>query len=199
MTIQKLNVTRRSFVSKLLTAGTAISAAAGTGLISNAARAADANCAPRRDCTSVAFHNPHTSEDINIRFYGSDGQYNIYALRELSWFFRDFRRETPMAIDPALFDQLALLRRTLNTDKPFQLISGYRTPETNAMLRGGNPSTGVALNSYHCRAMASDIAVEGISTEALRNAAQSLNLGGVGYYPSSGFVHVDTGPVRTWS
>jgi uncharacterized protein YcbK (DUF882 family) len=99
-------------------------------------------------------------------------------------------------IDRRLYVLLDELRHRLRTDAPFQIISGYRAPKTNAMLRAS--SGGVAKRSYHTRAMAIDIVVPDRATEQVRDAALALRRGGVGYYPSSGFVHVDVGPVRRW-
>jgi uncharacterized protein YcbK (DUF882 family) len=106
-------------------------------------------------------------------------------------------REKP--IDPALLDLLHELHGTLETDQPFHVISGYRAPETNAMLRErGGSHTGVASKSLHMVGKAIDIRLPGVKLEHLRAAATSLRLGGVGFYPTSNFVHVDTGRVRYW-
>ena len=98
--------------------------------------------------------------------------------------------------DKRLFDLLYTLKTTLNTDNEIHVISGYRSPKTNAMLAG--KSGGVAKKSYHMQGMAMDIAIPGVKLKTIRDAALSLKLGGVGYYPKSGFVHVDCGPVRHW-
>ncbi|CAM3956880.1 hypothetical protein SHAQ108633_04775 [Shewanella aquimarina] len=99
-------------------------------------------------------------------------------------------------MDKRLFDLLFSLKQTLQVDEDFHVISGYRSPKTNQML--ASRSSGVAKKSYHMKGMAMDIALPDVNLKDLRDAAISLKLGGVGYYPSSGFVHVDTGPVRTW-
>ncbi|BCV66813.1 hypothetical protein TUM17387_21720 [Shewanella carassii] len=99
-------------------------------------------------------------------------------------------------MDKRLFDLLFNLQQTLSVSEEIHVISGYRSPKTNAMLAG--KSNGVAKKSYHMRGMAMDIAIPGVKLETLREAALSLKLGGVGYYPASGFVHVDCGPVRSW-
>ena len=102
-------------------------------------------------------------------------------------------------IDPKLLDLLHELSGTLETDTPFHIISGYRSPVTNASLRTkGGAHTGVATQSLHMVGKAIDIRVPGVKLDDLRGAARSLKLGGVGYYPSSNFVHVDTGRVRFW-
>ena len=109
---------------------------------------------------------------------------------------RDYRANEIKPIDPVLLDQLYALKLKTGTKSPFHVISGYRTPATNAMLR--RRSNGVARRSYHTKGKAIDIRLPGYDTHRLRNAALSLRSGGVGYYRNSNFVHVDTGPVRTW-
>ncbi len=99
-------------------------------------------------------------------------------------------------MDVRLLDLLHALNLRLETPGPFQVISGYRSPQTNASLSAA--SSGVAPRSLHMQGMAIDIAIEGVSTEDIRRAALSLALGGVGYYPDPGFVHVDVGRVRQW-
>ncbi len=99
-------------------------------------------------------------------------------------------------MDIRLYDLLFKLKETLNVEDDFNVISGYRSPMTNAML--ASKSRGVAKKSYHMKGMAMDIAIPDVKLSDLREAAVELKLGGVGYYPRSGFIHVDTGPVRTW-
>lgn len=99
-------------------------------------------------------------------------------------------------MDPRLMDILFALRRKLNTDRPFQVISGYRSPETNAMLRKRN--VGVAKISLHMQGKAIDIRLPGFKLSTLHKACIELKRGGVGFYPKSNFVHVDTGRVRYW-
>ena len=111
---------------------------------------------------------------------------------------RDWRADRARPTDPALLDLLWALRRRLGTgDRPVEVACGYRTPETNAMLRRRD-AAGVARDSLHLRGMAVDISVPGRSLREVRAAAVGLRRGGVGHYPRSGFVHVDTGPVRCW-
>jgi len=100
-------------------------------------------------------------------------------------------------MDPALLDLLYGLRSALGSEERFHVISGYRSPKTNAKLASN--SSGVAKKSFHMRGMAIDVALPGRDLVDLRDAAWALQLGGVGYYPKSGFVHVDTGPVRRWN
>jgi uncharacterized protein YcbK (DUF882 family) len=120
-------------------------------------------------------------------------------LKDINVLLRDFRVNQIKPIDPALLDLLFRLNGELGTDQPFHVISGYRTPETNAMLqeRGGAHS-GVATHSLHIDGKAIDIRVPGIKLEHLRDKAKGLKIGGVGFYPGSNFVHVDTGRVRYW-
>jgi uncharacterized protein YcbK (DUF882 family) len=131
--------------------------------------------------------------------YCCDGVYQPEALAQLNHLLRDFRTSLEKPIDPKLFDLLHELGGTLETDQPYHIISGYRSPETNAMLRErGGAHTGVASGSLHMVGKAIDIRLPGVKLDHLRSAAASLKLGGVGFYPSSNFVHIDTGRVRYW-
>jgi uncharacterized protein YcbK (DUF882 family) len=147
---------------------------------------------------SLSFVHTHTGEHLTTG-YCCGGDYVPGALGEVNHLLRDFRANAVKPIDPNLLDLLFALNGSLGTDQPFHVISGYRTPETNAMLqeRGGTRS-GVASHSLHMDGKAIDIRVPGIRLEHLRDVARSLQLGGVGYYPASNFVHVDTGRVRFW-
>ena len=131
--------------------------------------------------------------------YAVNGQYQPDALARLNHLLRDFRTNEKRPIDPKLFDLLHELSTTLGTDSPFHIISGFRSPVTNAMLRQrGGAHTGVATTSLHMVGKAMDIRLPDVKLKTLREAAASLKRGGVGYYPSSNFVHVDTGRVRYW-
>jgi uncharacterized protein YcbK (DUF882 family) len=153
--------------------------------------------AARRERTLSFFHT-HTSERLSVA-YCCDGVYQPEALAQLNHLLRDFRQNQETAIDPKLFDLLHELSGTLETDRPYHVISGYRSPVTNEMLRQrGGAQTGVAGRSLHMVGKAIDIRLPGVALAHLRGAARSLKLGGVGYYPASNFVHVDTGRVRTW-
>jgi uncharacterized protein YcbK (DUF882 family) len=143
------------------------------------------------------FHT-HTGERLQIA-YCCDGVYQPEALAQLNHLLRDFRVDQEKAIDPKLFDLLHELAGTLETDRPYHVISGYRSPETNAKLRErGGVHSGVANSSLHMVGKAIDIRLPGVKLDHLRSAAAALKLGGVGFYPSSNFVHVDTGRVRYW-
>lgn len=148
--------------------------------------------APER---ALRFYNLHTDERLRT-VYWADGRYLPDSLAEIDTILRDFRAGKVHPIDPRLLDLLWTLHRSLETHQPFDVISGYRTPETNAMLAAH--SRGVARHSMHILGKAVDIRVPGRSTLSVRNAALALHGGGVGYYPVSRFVHVDVGRVRRW-
>ena len=144
----------------------------------------------------VSLVNLHTGEKLTAEFFRKNS-YVPDALRALSRLVRDHRTNEVHPIDPKLFDLLAALQAKLGTREPLQIVSGYRSPETNDLLRRLNP--GVAEHSYHCKGQATDIRYPGPRLSHLHSAAVSMNAGGVGYYPSSDFVHVDVGPVRQWA
>ena len=147
---------------------------------------------------TLSFFNTHTGERLKTT-YCCDGKYEPEALKQLNHILRDFRANEVKPIDPALFDLLHELSGTLETDQPFHIISGYRSPNTNTLLRQrGGSHTGVASKSLHMVGKAIDIRVPGVKLDHLRGAARSLKSGGVGYYPASNFVHVDIGRVRYW-
>jgi uncharacterized protein YcbK (DUF882 family) len=171
----------------LLFAATAVAAS----LSGSPASAARRLLGPRR----LAFQNLHTGEALHT-VYWANGDYLPDALRDIDWLLRDFRTDEVRPIDPRLLDLLRDLQARLGTRAPFQVISAYRSPETNAML--AQRSDGVAQNSLHMQGMAIDIRVPGRLLNQVRDAAQSFRAGGVGYYPQSDFVHIDTGPARRW-
>lgn len=144
---------------------------------------------------SVAFDNLHTGERLKVDYW-ADGRYLPDALNAVNRVLRDFRTNEVHAIDPKLLNLLDSLRLELDTPEPFQVISGYRSPATNALLH--QASAGVAAHSMHMQGMAIDIRVHGRALKSIRAAALSLQRGGVGYYPRSDFVHVDVGRVRSW-
>lgn len=143
----------------------------------------------------LRFYNIHTQERQSGDFW-VDGIYQPTVLTNFSQVLRDHRQNRSAPMDKNLYQLLFQLRNELNIDDEFHVISGYRSPKTNKML--ANKSHGVAKKSYHMKGMAIDIALPETKLSHMRDAAISLNLGGVGYYPKSGFIHVDTGPVRTW-
>ena len=146
---------------------------------------------------ALAFNNLHTGEKLNT-VYWVQGNYLPDALAAANHLLRDFRSGEVHAIEPQLLDLLAVLRGRLETAAPFSVISGYRSPATNAMLRGENEHSGVASKSLHMLGKAIDIRIADRPLAGLRDMALAAQAGGVGYYPSSDFVHVDVGRVRRW-
>ena len=146
---------------------------------------------PRR----AILDNLHTGEKFDAVYY-ANGSYLPDALAEATRVMRDWRTGDEHFIDPTLFDALTAIRNRIETNAPYQVISGYRSPRTNAMLRGKRH--GVAENSQHLLGKAIDVNLPGVELAHLRNAALDVSAGGVGYYPASNFVHVDTGRVRQW-
>lgn len=146
---------------------------------------------------SLTLHNTHTGETRTITFK-RNGRYIDSGLRELNRFARDWRRNESTKMDPALFDLIWEVYQEVGARKPIHLVSGYRSPATNEMLR--SRSRGVARNSRHTKGQAMDFYIPGVPTEKLRKAALRKQVGGVGYYPKSRspFVHLDTGNVRHW-
>lgn len=138
--------------------------------------------------------NMNTGESFD-NVYWRDGHYVPDSLQKLNILLRDHRANEVHRIDPELFDLLASMGQRLNAPS-FQIISAYRAPRTNAMRATEN--RGVAKNSFHIQGMALDIRLPGRDLRGIYKTAVSLNQGGVGFYRRSGFVHVDTGPIRTW-
>lgn len=143
----------------------------------------------------LSFDSFRTGETLDITYWVR-GEYLASALHEIDHLMRDWRTDEVHSIDPALLDLLFAIRRQLHTTAPFRVISGYRSPATNAKL--ARRSRGVARRSLHMTGKAIDVAIPGVEIRALRNVALGLKRGGVGYYPRSGFVHLDTGRVRRW-
>ena len=143
----------------------------------------------------LAFLNLHTGEKVDT-VYWSQGDYLSDGLTQINYVLRDFRANEIKEIDRRLLDLLHRLHTQLETSEPFHLISGYRSPTTNAMLAAH--SEGVARHSLHLEGKAADIRVPGRDLSTLHQSAVALQGGGVGFYPSSNFVHVDVGRVRYW-
>lgn len=143
----------------------------------------------------LSFVNLHTGEKLTAE-YAHGGKYVPSALRAIEKLLRDHRSGDVHRIDPALLDQIHALRKKVGAKAPFHVISGYRSPQTNALMC--ETSSGVAVNSFHCKGQAIDVRLPGVALKQLRKAALSMKAGGVGYYPDDNFVHVDTGPVRRW-
>ena len=144
---------------------------------------------------SLSFVHTHTGEKLDA-VYWRNGEYQPDVLQQVNHLLRDFRTNEVHAIDPALLDVLFDLRTQAGSDRAFHVISAYRSPQTNEMLR--RSSTGVAERSMHMLGKAIDVRLESFPTARLAEVARSLRRGGVGYYPASDFVHVDTGRVRYW-
>ena len=145
---------------------------------------------------ALSFYHTHTGETLKATYW-ADGAYVPQTLNELNRLLRDFRTGHVDAIDPRLFDLLAQAQRLTGSEgKRFEIISGYRSPHTNDMLRAS--STGVAKKSLHQEGKAIDVRLPGVELGNLRKAALAMQGGGVGYYPESNFVHMDTGRVRFW-
>lgn len=142
---------------------------------------------------SLSFQHLNTDETLSV-VYWAEGRYVPENLHQINRLMRDFRTDESTQIDPHLLDFLHALKYRLDTNKPFQVISGYRSPKTNAMLR--RQSRSVARNSLHMQGKAIDIRVEGHLPSKIARAARSLELGGVGTYRR--FVHLDAGKVRVW-
>ncbi|HEV2284397.1 MAG TPA: DUF882 domain-containing protein [Steroidobacteraceae bacterium] len=151
--------------------------------------------AAARSARCVSFVHTHTGEALRATYF-EDGAYQADCLARVDHLLRDFRTGDVHPIDPALLDILFDLQVRADRDEPFQVICGYRSPATNAMLH--RRSEGVAVHSMHLEGRAIDIRLGGYSTRELAGHARALGRGGVGYYEQSDFVHVDTGRVRTW-
>ncbi len=156
------------------------------------ARLTDIN-SPER---TLSFYNTHTGEQLNRIVFWADGRYIPEHLREINHILRDFRTDEIKQIDPKLLDLLFTVRRRLQIKEPLHIVSGYRSKATNSDLR--RASSGVAKKSFHTKGKAIDIRIPGRDSRDIRKVALAMQIGGVGYYPESDFVHLDTGPFRTW-
>jgi uncharacterized protein YcbK (DUF882 family) len=175
--------------------------------MNTASNASDVRTFDAKPAASVApleqyhlrLHHLHTGEDIDV-VYRVGNNYVPEAIDQLNHFLRDHRTQDVSSYDPKEFDVLNALMASLGRPNGvIDIICGYRTPWSNNFLRTRSAETGVAEHSQHMLAKAIDLRVPGVSTITLRNAALALHAGGVGFYPVSQFVHVDVGPVRTWS
>ncbi len=147
---------------------------------------------------SIVLHHPASGETVGVTYRRADG-YDPAALDRIATLFRDRRTGETVPIDPALVDLLTDLRERCGAgpDTPVHITSGYRSPLTNVALSRSNPN--VAENSYHLRGQAADISIPGVPPRCLAEEAAALQRGGYALYPHTGHVHVDTGPVRTWT
>jgi len=155
------------------------------------------NAVAEGDTRTITMHHVHTGEDITIT-YKREGRYDDAALDKLNWFLRDWRRAEQTRMDPQLIDLIWEVQREAGSSQPIDVVCGYRSPQTNAMLR--RRSRGVARFSQHMLGHAMDFYVPGVPLDHLREIGLRLQRGGVGFYPTSGspFVHMDTGGVRMW-
>jgi uncharacterized protein YcbK (DUF882 family) len=143
----------------------------------------------------VSFHHCHTGESFSGAYRVGD-KYLPDAFERLNYVLRDFRTRDVFPMDPRVIDIISLVQAKSRTGKPLEVLSGYRSPKTNAKLR--HETSGVAKNSFHMYGQALDIRMPGYNTGRLRRVAMDVHGGGVGYYPRSDFIHVDTGKIRTW-
>jgi len=155
------------------------------------------NAIAEGDTRTISLHHIHTDEDITITFK-REGRYDEAALEKLNWFLRDWRRQQETKMDPHLIDLVWEVQREAGSKEPIWVVCGYRSPETNAMLR--RRSAGVARFSQHMLGHAMDFYIPGVQLDQLRAIGLRLQRGGVGFYPTSGspFVHMDTGGIRMW-
>jgi len=155
------------------------------------------NAIAEGDTRSISLHHIHTDEDITITFK-RNGQYDEAALEKLNWLLRDWRRDQQTRMDPHLIDIVWEVQRETGSKGPIWVVCGYRSPQTNAMLR--RRSRGVARFSQHMLGHAMDFYIPGVPLDQIRAAGLRLQRGGVGFYPTSGspFVHLDTGSIRHW-
>jgi uncharacterized protein YcbK (DUF882 family) len=186
-----MNVSRRRFLT--IGGGAVLTGASCAVSMPAFAKLPDMSAA---GCRSISFANLHTGEKLAVDYW-ADGAYVPGALADVNKILRDWRSGEVHAIEPNLLDLLSHLRQSMDSTEAFSVISGYRSPATNAALRAD--STQVAKKSLHMVGMAIDIRLPGRDLSKLHQAAQALKLGGVGYYPKSDFVHVDVGRVRHWA
>ena len=140
-------------------------------------------------------YSGRTGESIDV-IYWVDGRYVKPALKEINYFMRDWRQNKAVKIDTRAIDLMAAAHNLMDIDEPYLLLSGYRTPQTNAMLR--RRSRRVAKTSLHMKGQAADLRLKSRSVSQMARAAKACNAGGVGRYSRSNFVHMDCGPIRTW-
>ena len=143
----------------------------------------------------LSLYNTHTDERLRIHYHR--GRVSDSEIRALEYFLRDFRTGEMHAIDTDLLDTLWMIQNRSGKTGPYEVISGYRSPETNEFLR--KKSGGVDVNSLHMMGRAIDVRLTGLETDVLHDMALNLHHGGVGYYPDSNFVHIDTGGKRSWA
>jgi uncharacterized protein YcbK (DUF882 family) len=183
--------TRRTFLQTACAAGAGIAVAR---VVTAQGTAVSETPLPER---SIELHNTHTNEAVSV-IYRRGEEYQEQALASLRNLMRDHRNGETHDIDPALYDQLHDLALAAHCPPRFEIISGYRSPESNSAM-ASRPGSGVAKHSLHMEGRAIDVRLHGCSCADLRDLALAAKRGGVGYYRKSDFVHIDTGRVRTWN
>ena len=183
----RLNASRRRFLQQL----------GGISLLafSHCSTASMVRSVTHNKAKTIALTNINTGDKLKLTYF-EHGRYIEDALKEINFLFRDFRSGDIHQVDPLLIDQLYHVKQMLEVDRAFEVICGYRSPNTNASLHRQNHR--VAEHSLHMEGRAIDIRVSGLDTRYLRIAAMAIRSGGVGYYPRENFVHLDTGDIRTW-
>ncbi len=195
-------VQRRDFLRTGLMAAAGLAAGVSTLTASEDAMAAEVLRRTEIIASSIggprtlSFINTHTNERLTATYWRG-GSYERGALDEINYILRDFRSGDVHPISTGLLNLLSILNHKVGANHPVNIISGYRSPKTNAMLRSTREG-GVARRSFHLRGMAIDIRIPGLSTYQIARQARAMQIGGVGYYSDSDFCHVDVGPVRTW-
>ena len=147
------------------------------------------------DIRRLRMVSPRTGERLDM-IYWIEGDYIKDAVKEVRYFMRDWRNNKQIAVDLRTIDIMAAAHNLMDANEPYMLLSGYRSPETNAMLR--RRSSGVAKNSLHMKGQAADLRLGSRSVSQMARAASACRAGGVGRYSRSNFVHMDCGPVRNW-
>ena len=147
------------------------------------------------DIRRIRMYSGRTGESLDT-IYWIEGEYIPEVLKEINHFMRDWRSGEMIKIDPRTVDIMAASHRLMDVSEPYMMLSGYRSPGTNAMLR--SQSSGVAKNSLHMKGQAADLRLKSRSVGQMAKAAAACSSGGVGRYSRSNFVHMDCGPVRTW-
>ena len=151
----------------------------------------------QNDERQLSFYHTHTGKRLEV-VYSRNGVYVPSALEEINHFLFDFRTGDAAQMDPELLDLIYDVRAELGSDGTYQVVSAYRSPKTNDMLRGRSKNTGVAKNSQHLLGKAIEVRLAGVKTANLRDTALAMKRGGVGFYEASDFVHMDTGRPRSW-
>lgn len=184
--------TRRSFLQTAFATGAGLTV---TRLVTAGGQSVSDSLLPAE--RHIELHNTHTNETVSV-LYRRGEELQPLAIESLRHVMRDHRNNTVHDIDPALYDQLFALARVAKCDPRFEIISGYRSPESNSAM-SARPGSGVAKHSLHMEGRAIDVRLHQCSCSHLRDLALTAGRGGVGYYRRSDFVHIDTGRFRTWN